>query len=82
MISESEIRKFLDFNFGISKDFKGKKCGIELELATDFHHKIILTGYTLYYIFYPRPNDIFENLSKRAVTYKFPFSLLIIKSNF
>ena len=78
MISESEIRKFLDFNFGISKDFKGKKCGIELELATDFHHKIILTGYTLYYIFYPRPNDIFENLSKRAVTYDFPsaYSLL------
>lgn len=78
MVSESEIRKFLDFNFGISKDFKGKKCGIELKLATDFHHKIILTGYTLYYIFYPRPNDIFENLSKRAVTYDFPsaYSLL------
>lgn len=78
MISESELRKFLDFNFGVSKDFRGKKCDIDLKLATDFHHKILLTGYTLYYIFYPRPNDIFEKLTKRAVTYDFPsaYSLL------
>lgn len=80
MITESELRSFLDFNFGVSKEFRGKECGIDLMLATDFHHKILLTGYSLYYIFYPRPNDIFKNLSNRAIIYDFPsaFSLLRI----
>lgn len=82
MIVPNSFNKILNYSIQISKETRGISCGRAEKEGSVFLHKNVLSGYTLFQIINPKPNDTFPAMQKGAVVYDSPSMNVIVRAMF